>query len=300
MATDHAGIESDQLTIEFEDSEDIVLPEDGGQISLHLGYGAELWKVGDYILDEVSGELGKSITIVAKGFDTSSNLKTRKSKIYEQGTIGLVIQEIAKEHGLDARIQPDIFQIPLEHPLSQENESDLNFLVRLSNDFDFSLKLVADRLAVVKRKSEKTASGGLLPLVEIARRDIIGHPRYRRTGRDLYGSVIAFYQDLTTGERKRIRTGISEPSFVINETFPSEAQALEAAKAKRKEYGYKNFDFSVTVDGWYKRDRIIVAESPVLISGCKYGLDGLWTAKSVKHNYRSRYHIEIDLERPRE
>lgn len=305
--TDNRANEADELSISLDDSDGLLeLPKRGVRLNCLLGFiGEQLFDKGDYIVDETEW-VGTPdvITVKASSANFKSKLKVATSKSYHQKTFGEVASEIAQNHNLQLVMTDQLKAINLRH-IDQTNESDLNFLARLSKLNGAEMAVKKDRLLIFQAGSAKTASGKSLPSIVITRND--GDQfRYSEKDRESdYTAVSASYHDQGKATRKRATSGQAETygggndnttkTKALKGTFASKEEAQRAADAKMAEIKRQMANFSITLATGIPQ---ISTESPVKLDGFKAQVDQLqWIVAKVVHDYsKSGLTTQLELE----
>lgn len=130
--TDREGIRSDGVTIEFDDSfPRFVSPRRGAVLTVTIGYAGEEFS-GDYVVDQVEYAcLPHKITVSGHAADLREELKTAKSRHWDDTSVGTIVRQIAGEHGLLASVAEAVGAHVYDW-IGQLEESDLAFLERLA------------------------------------------------------------------------------------------------------------------------------------------------------------------------
>lgn len=120
-------------------------PDPGIKINLTIGYkDAPHLNCGLFEMDEVSCTVPPGIvTLRALSTGVSKSLRTRKHKPLENGSLENVVSHIAQLHNL--RLLGPCAHIELGR-VTQNDESDLAFLKRLSEDYDHIFTIIGDQL----------------------------------------------------------------------------------------------------------------------------------------------------------
>lgn len=140
--------QSDELEVELEDSEgkwrDAWYPGQGDTLTLSIGWkGSQPRALASFEIDEVemAGPPFKvSIRALATGINAA--VRTVEHRAYENITLDGLAKQIAERQGLElvGRIEP----IKLDRLTQQE--SDLAFLRRIAEEFDYAFKVTGKRL----------------------------------------------------------------------------------------------------------------------------------------------------------
>jgi len=319
--TDNRGFEADQLDIELDDADGrLELPRRGVALSLALGWqGEALFPKGTYTVDEVEHTGAPDrLVLRARSADFRETLNTKREKSWHQTTVGEMVKEIAGRHKLQVGMGDDMAKMTIDH-LDQTNESDASFLMRLAKQCGAIACIKNGGLLFIRQGQGKTASGKVLPVITIKRRDGDGH-RFVLADRDAYTGVIASWlhtrepakKPETKVKRKRRKTtakkkepeakqgdyliGTDENVLVLSRTYANRANAERAAKMQweRLQRGVATFSIQLA------RGRAdLYTEMPVKVSGFKSVIDaGEWIITTLTHSLSadSGYTTSIEFE----
>ncbi len=171
---DQSNEEADTFSLTVSDiGGKIALPEDGAVVEIGVGLGGQIVKLGSFVVDEVS-LAGPPDTITISGKSAAfvategwRSIKTRKSRSWDNITIGDLVKGIAGEHGVEAVVAPEMASITLPH-LDQTDESDLNLLTRMARKYGAIFKPTHGKL-VFAPGNGAAASGAEMAGVTITR-----------------------------------------------------------------------------------------------------------------------------------
>lgn len=279
--TEQRGDEADQLDLRIHDHDGRMdIPARGAEIALAIGWrGQGLVDKGLFKVDEVEhAGSPDSITLRARSADFTAALRVRKERSFDATTLGAIIQSIAGEHGLTARIAPALASIAIAH--LDQTESDGALLTRLGETHD--------AVATVKRRSMlflpigqgQTATGAALPHVAISRADGDSH-RYHSADRDTYSGVRAEWHDTAGAQQRTVLVGAGDNAKRLKETFASEADASAEAKAEwqRIQRGKATLGFTLAIGR-----AEVYPEQRVTVRGFKPAIDALaWLLVKATH-----------------
>lgn len=290
---DAAGYDSDTLEISIDDRDGVVeLPATGALLRVSLGYDNNLQLMGRFVVDELrlSGPAMK-LTITARAADFKQQLKQQKTRAWENITIGGIVSTIAASHELEPVISRPLSDTLIAR-IDQTDESDLHFLTRFGKDHDAIAKPTNKRLIFAPRGEAKTASGQLMPTVNLTRKQLTSW-NVRLSDRDKYQSVTGYYHDTTVGERIPVTAGQGKPCYSLRNNNPDRATAQQASVAKLKNLNRGAGSLSLTLPG----NPDLMAETPITITGIRTGIDGKWITTSVTHELNgSGYVTTVEAE----
>lgn len=282
--TDEAGNQSDTVDLQLDDRDaKIQWPSHGAELEISLGTNQnQLTRMGLYTVDDIehSGP-PNTITIRGKAADMRASIKAPKTRSWDGITLGALVQTIAGEHGLSAKISEQLALIAIEH-IDQSNESDLHLLTRLARQYGAVSKPVAGFLVFVSKGEAKSANGQQLPLVEIPKHQISRH-RMTQAERGKYQSVKAYWHNNDTAEKQSVLVGDGEPVFAIRHTYNDAQEATRAASAKLQSLLRGTATLSLTLLGRPE----LQAEGKFRIAGIRDPVDGEWVINRVEHQLDS-------------
>lgn len=302
--TDGVDEKSDGFTVTLHDTDNqLSVPKKGAKIELSAGYNGALQKVGDYTVDEaeITGP-PDSLTVRASAAPfvdkSGKSATTRKSKSWEDTTLGDIAKSIAGDLGVQAVVDSDLASIAITNE-QQVDESDTNFILRLVRRYGGYLKFTQGRMVLAVEGSGKGAGGAKLtfPLIKSE------CTKWRVTsGGKAEGlkKVRVKYHDYKTGETKKVDAEIQQPSsaaafsdvswFASEEnTFTpptpaaDEAEATAIAKTVSKRIARSTRSFELVLPG--RLD--IVAGGKVNLADFRDGVNGEWLVKSIRHRIDS-------------
>lgn len=294
--TDTRGGAADQLDLVLADQDGRVpFPDNGKELRLWLGWPAQgLVDKGRFIINEVqmSGPPDQ-ITIRARSVDTNDTLPGQHTYSWHKTTLGTIVRTIAARHKLKASIDAQFDKVRIAH-IDQTDESDLNFINRISKRFDAVAAVKAGRLLLIHRGQSLTASGKPLPTITIHRSEGDGFS-YSATTADSYSGVKARWNEKSHAKLKTVVAGSGDNAKVLKETYTSAAEALRAARSEwqRLQRGRCSLDMMLA----YGRPELL-PESPIRLEGFKRDIDQQpWVVIEVRHDLsKSGYTTSVRCE----
>ena len=197
---DEEGYRSDAVEIRVDDrGGETELPRRGVALEVELGYEASgRVAMGRYVVDEV--ELSgppETLTVRATAADMRTGAKQRKTRSWDQVTIGDLVATVARDHDLEPRVERGLAGIVLPH-VDQTDESDLHLLTRLGEKYDAAARPAGGRLVFARRGAGRSATQGAVTAVRVAREQA-GDYRVMFDDRRRYGAVKAYWYDRSAG-----------------------------------------------------------------------------------------------------
>lgn len=275
---DQRGFEADTLSIVIADDFSLELPRKGVTLDLHIGWsGLALVERGSFVVDEVAQEDqgdGDMIIIDCKSADMRDDLKSQKTRSWDDTTLGVVMTDIAASHSLKLSMSDGLKAKTLAHE-DQTGESDLHFVTRLAKRYDAQAKVSNGYLVITGRNEGLTASGSQLPAVNIQRQRGDTH-HYRASDRGSMtqtgGTIETLYRDTVTGVTHKVAVGGGTPVRQLNNTvYGSQQAALDAAKGalsyRTSQQELITLELAVAVPDLF-------SEMPVVLSGWRSEING--------------------------
>ena len=216
--------QSDQISFAVV-SPDMKLPPKGVKISIAMGFGGELVNKGTFVVDSrksgASSTQPRIVEIVAKAYSKTnerghSTLQSQKMRSFSNITLGDLVNTLASEHGLTARVDSTLVNQVVSHA-DQVGESDMNLMTRVATRYGAVSKVTHDYWVLTPRGSDTTVSGKPLPVNTITPdmcsswryHDNSDHPDSSQTGG---GTIIVRYKDMDDGGKvKSLKVGSGEP-----------------------------------------------------------------------------------------
>ncbi|RSZ56174.1 phage tail protein [Massilia atriviolacea] len=304
--TDETGVTSDKLEIRLSDSDPaapIRKPPKGAELELFLGYDGVNARMGLYCVDEIeySGWPGE-MTIRARGaiFDKTpkgkATLQSQKTRSWAAGTtLGAMAATIAREHGMEAAVAASVTGIALPY-VAQQDESDLNLLIRLGKKYDVLVKPANGRLVLARRGESKSVGGQPLALISVTPDSHITSFHVTETARDSGGTVVAYYHAVKEGTRHEVKVGSGESVTRLKQHQPTREMAMALATAELAKRERQKATLSLTLPGRPE----FGAEGKLRTSGFREGVDHDWVITRVTHNLTKDggYSCSVDAELP--
>lgn len=195
--TDNRGFETDTVELELDDSDGAIdLPPRGAILAVAFGWDASgVVNKGTYTVDEIDHRGAPDVlTIRARSADLRTGLTTQRERSWPDTTLGAIIRTIAAENDLKPVITVGLSEIAIEH-IDQTNESAVNLLTRLAQQYDAIATVKENRLLFMPVGGGRSASGKRIPGVTIVRSSGDNH-QFNLADRQTYSAVRATYNDL--------------------------------------------------------------------------------------------------------
>ncbi|NBI43897.1 phage late control D family protein, partial [[Haemophilus] felis] len=202
---DNRGFEADTLEIELSDHDGkLTLPPRNAQIELAIGWAdSPLIEKGRFSVDEIqfSGAPDKLI-IRARSADLKGSLSEKKERSFHQLKLSALIEQIATEHNLKPLYSEKLGSQQIAH-LDQTNESDINLLSRLAEEYDAIATVKNGALLFIERGQGKTASGKVISTKTINKKSGDSYT-FSITEGNNYKAVRAYWHNLDNGKKGEV------------------------------------------------------------------------------------------------
>lgn len=278
--TDSRGFEADQLDLVLDDTDGLLeLPSRGAVLSIGLGWqDTALTHKGEYTVDELTHDgPPDKVTILARSADLRGSLMNRHERSFHRTTIGKIVKQIADENKLKAMVGKEFENYEIKH-IDQTNESSINLLQRLAEQFDAIATVKNGSLLFIKAGNATTASGKPLPLFMITRSSGDAHSFSIAEG-DNYKAVKAYWHNTSTGKRGEVVW--DENSQVKKVTKPTMRKKTKVKRGKDgkpiKGKDGKSIKETVFVQGKGRKVNQVVQSKPIESDSEKI--------KTLRHTY---------------
>ena len=286
----------DSLELSFDNTNmRIDPPRRGARLKVYMASSESgLVFMGEFIVDEYT-YYGPPLFVAVHASSSAmhTGLKEQKNREFEKTTLAAVVEEIAFEHNLTAKVHPDIANISVER-IDQLDESDIHFLTRLARDHHAVVKIMGNLLVLLPYGKARTAQDKILPGISLTSENIISY-RMTANDRERYQSVDATWQDPEETAFQKVHVGTATPCFHMSGLYSSVEQATQAAKARYKDITTAGSSLNIKCHG----NPHIALESPLFVKNMGKAVDGFWVAGRVQHTMTPRgYSTKIDGRAP--
>jgi phage protein D len=295
---------SDTLTITLQDTDNLLaVPKAGAKVELSAGYNGALQRVGSFTVEstEMEGPPDRlTVQSTSAPVAQAGSIANRRSKSWEDTTLGDVAQSIASSLSVELAIDPELAAIPITNE-QQVDQSDTDFILRLVRRNGGYLKFADGRMIIAKEGSG-TGTGGAV-LNTTLQRSQVTRWRVQAGGKgQALKKVKVKYHDYETGETNEVEADVeapasmpqltddvawlaaSESTFTPPAPAASEEHAKAVARTTAKRISRNTRRLQLALPG--RLD--IVAGGRVTLSGFREGVDGEWLVKTVQHRLDSR------------
>ena len=299
---DKRGLEADQLLLMISDGgadvDRVTLPDNPKTIACSLGWKEKpLSEKGKFVIDEVeySGSPDKIIIRAHSAF--SPGLLERKERSWSKKTLGDIINTIAGEHNFTPKVAQELATKMVKH-MDQTDESNANFLTRLSCLYDAIVTIKDKKLLMLPAGGTKSVSGKIFEPIELKQKEV-NSDFYSESGNlSKYTGVKACWDDKLEAKKISVTVGTPGELKVLQQNYASEPEANLAAKAEwqRLQRAKQTMDIKLA----YGRTDIF-PETPVRLKEWKAPINAInWLTTEVIHRidgtgFTSRLSLESQL-----
>jgi phage protein D len=283
--TDEPGLKSDKLDLVLAD-QNLDIPQIGDLLKISLGYKESgLCDMGTFSIDGYALSHNE-MRITAHAADFLEDFKNPKSRSFENTSLENIIQAIAAEHNVPARISPNLSSINFP-ALHQTSESDLHFLTRLGQQFNILIKPAGNCLIAMPSGHGFATSGSQLPEVTLTLDSTINWS-IEFSKKEQVPSVVAKGYDTDNAEEFFESVGEEDYSesdigYSLRGLYPTREAAKTAAKAVYEKLTQKAYTFNAEIPGTPN----ILAESNLRLSGFRTGIPTTWIISRSTHTLNS-------------
>lgn len=169
---DHLSDESGELELELEDRDGKWIgpwyPGKTDRLSLRIGYDqSPLLPCGQFEIDEISFSSPPDVVYIrALATGPKKALRTRNSHAYENTTLAVIAQRVAKRNGLT--LVGSVREVKIDR-VTQLQEQDLSFLMRIGRSYGYAFKVQGDNLVFTELSTLREQE----PVTTLRKQDVI-------------------------------------------------------------------------------------------------------------------------------
>jgi len=283
--SDKVGTHADTATLTIDDSNGrIVLPQIGAPVTIALGWaGAGVRVVFEGTVDEVKSSgsrgSGRTLTITAKGVNTTAPPKQGQQRHFDDKTIKDVLTDAGKAAGITTvDVDTELASISRAY-VDMRDESFVHFGERLAREIGANFRIHGNRAILSKRDSSYTAAVTATWGVNLHAWDLAP-----QLGRTRFSAIRTRWYDGEKAEWKTVETATGLDVDAIyadrlpraSEDEADQQNASDQATTKRDKGGG-----SVTIEG----NTEAIPDGLCIIVGARPGIDGAYRIDSVTHTF---------------
>jgi len=272
--SDSAGVKSDKVSLKVMP----YFPKPAPSAKLELtfkslkdGKEIESLECGLFHVQTVTRSNTKALSFSATGVEFNEKQKDKISHHYQNTKLSSILEIVASRLGHKVKFEAEDIDIK---SLNQTNESDINFLDRLSRDYNCLFSIKNDFIYFVNKDD------GELPLTKI---DVskCSSSSLKHSSKLFYKSCEASWHDTDKAKIKKVTFGDGTPVLKIKGTYIDEADALIKAKAKLKSVNKGTVSGSLSLKGI----RVYAGTKVDLVNTYQGEDDGVYSVSSCTHTY---------------
>lgn len=288
--TDNTEGQSDEIEINLEDVDanwrNDWYPDKGAELTLSMGYNGIFMDCGVFQIDQIklSGP-PDVVSLQALGAGIKGTLRTKTSVAHENKTIKQIADAVAKKNGLT--VQGTIAPIVIER-VTQNNETDLAFLNRLSTEYGYIFSIRGNKLTFTSIYEIEN----LAPVVTIDRTDLKSYDILDKTLQTYTSATVKYhnpankkvseYKIETRNNADTVPFKFIVPSDELNVKVKAENNQQAEAKAKAALYRKNSLQQEGTIS---------VQGNPYLVAGNNFSLTGMGKISGVFHIMKATHTV---------
>jgi len=285
--SDSAGVKSDKVSLKVMP----YFPKPAPSTKLELTFkalknGSELESLecGLFHVQTVTRSNTKDLSFSATGVEFNEKQKKKISYHYQKTKLSSIIDIVAGRLGHKVKFEADDIDIK---SLNQTNESDINFLDRLSKTYNCMFSIKNDYIYFVNKDD------GSLPVTKI---DVskCSSSSLKHSTKTYYKSCEASWHDTDSAKIKKVTFGDGKPVLKMRGTYIDEDDALVKAKSKLKSVNKGTVSGSLSLKGI----NVYAGTKVELVNTYMGEDDGVYSVVSCNHSYsrNSGWNCSIEIE----
>ena len=300
--SDKVGTHSDTASLEIDDTDGrIVLPRIGAPVIVALGWEGEGVRVVftgtvDEVKSSGSRGSGRTLSISAKGMDTTKKPKEGQQRHFDETTVEDILKEAGQTAGVtEIDIDPSLAPITRKY-FEMRDESFIHMGERLAREIGGNFRVSGTRAIMSKRGGTYTAA-----VVAAWGRNLHGWDLSPALGRTQYNKLRARWYDPKKAAWQETEEATSLPVDARHDHRYAKADAQEAGQQTDSDKATSERDAgegSVTIEG----DTAAIPDGLCIVTGARPGVDGAYRIESVTHSYSrgGGFVTELSLKQPRQ
>jgi phage protein D len=283
--SDKVGTHSDTASLEIDDTDGrIVLPRIGAPVIVALGWEGEGVRVVftgtvDEVRSSGSRGSGRTLSILAKGMDTTGKPKEGQQRHFDESTVEDILMEAGQTAGVtDVEIDPSLASITRKY-FEMRDESFIHMGERLAREIGGNFRIQGTKAIMSKRGGRYTAA-----VIAAWGRNLHGWDISPSLGRTQYSQMRARWYDSGKAQWQEAEedTALSvEARYDHRYAKPDEDEATQQTASDRATSERDAGEGSVTIEG----DTSAIPDGLCIVTGARPGIDGPYRIESVTHSY---------------
>jgi hypothetical protein len=281
--TDRLGGHAGEIELHLEDHQkrwhNSWFPTEGDVLSVAIGYeGESLLPCGDFQIDEL--ELtGPPDTLYLRCLSVyiTPALRTRNTIGFENQSLLQIAKSIARKYNLKTVLSPNALDPTFER-ITQNQESDLQFLQRLARHHNYEFSIRGDQLVFYDRKTLDLTP----PVMTLRRSDVFGFIFNSRTQRIFRSAQVSYHEP--SSKRLISRSVTASPPVPTGDILKTVVRCENGQQAQLKaESALQEANMArTTVEVDLAGTSLLSAGNNVALTG--FGAyDGTYTIETARH-----------------
>jgi phage protein D len=283
--SDKVGTHSDTARLEIDDTDGrIVLPQIGAPVIVALGWeGDGVRVVFTGTVDEVrssgSRGSGRTLSISAKGMDTTSKPKEGQQRHFDDSTVEDILKQAGQTAGVtEIEVDPSLASVRRKY-FEMRDESFIHMGERLAREIGGNFRIQAATAIMSKRGGTYTSA-----VVAAWGQNLHGWDISPALGRAQYSKVRARWYDAQKAGWQETEEDTSLSVDARHDhryAKPDEAEANQQTTSDKATSERDAGEGSVTIEG----DTAAIPDGLCIVTGARPGVDGPYRIESVTHSY---------------
>jgi len=281
--TDKAGTKSDRLSISL--MPDVPKPPAGSIIKFELFNDLNQYmNCGLFHVQSITRGQNKALSFTATGVEFSTTQKVKRSQHYQDTKLSSIVNIVAERLGHEVKFKTEDIEII---SLYQTDETDIQFLDRISEDYDVLFSVKNEILFFVNKEDNDN------PLYEV---DVEGREcldiTVKTSTKKLYKSCKVEYYDKKLAMWIPQDTGTEQPQLRVKCEAKTEAEALAKGKSKLAQSQRGTVSGNLTAIG----QELYAGTRLGLFNTYNYEDDGEYSIETARHTYSRERGWVVDVE----
>jgi len=298
--SDRVGTHADTATLDIDDTDGrIILPPLGAPVIVALGWesgGVRIVFTGtvDEVRSSGSRGGGRTLSISAKGVDTTGKPKEAQQRHFDDSTVESILKEAGSTAGVtEVEVDPALASIQRTY-FEMRDESFIHMGERLAREVGGNFRIQGSRAVMSKRGAVYPASVAAISGQNLHAWDIapaLGRAQYGRVRARWYNPADAAWKE--TEEPTSLS---ADARYDHRYGRATEGEASQQASADRATSERDAGEGSVTIEG----DTGAIPDGLCIVAGARPGIDGAYRIEAVTHRYSrgGGFVTELELRQP--
>jgi phage protein D len=283
--SDKVGTHSDTASLEIDDIDGrIILPEIGATVVVAIGWEGEGVRIVftgtvDEVRSSGSRGSGRTLSITAKGIDTTGKAKEGQQRHFDDSTVEYILKEAGQTAGVtEIEVDPSLASITRKY-FDMRDESFIHMGERLAREIGGNFRIQGNKAIMSKRGGTYTAA-----VIAAWGRNLHSWDISPALGRAQYSKVRARWYDPRSAEWQETEEGTAlavDARYDHRYAKPDDTEAMQQTSSDKATSERDAGEGSVTIEG----DTAAIPDGLCIVTGARPGVDGPYRIESVTHSY---------------